>query len=523
MLEPELTHRGEGRQYERHRPESTLLYRLIEENYPTFLDHLASMGRTLPAYVRAEFEDYLECGRLEHGFLRVKCDSCRFERLVAFSCKKRGFCPSCGARRMADSAALLVDEILPKVPVRQWVLSVPIPLRLLLAHNSEAMSKVLQVVVRAISSFLIRRAGYRVREAHTGAVTLVQRFGSALNLNLHYHTLMLDGVYVQDARSGYLKFHPIKAPSERELTQLLQRISQRVAKALVRQGLLVVDEESTYLAGEDFFDENEETATLRHLQSHSVNYRIAVGPQAGRKALMLKTLPPLDEWDCLSQAAKVNGFSLHAGVAASAKQRDKIERLCRYITRPPVSEKRLTLTAQGQIRYHLKTPYKDGTTHIILDPLDFVARLAALVPKPRVNLIRYHGVLAPNAKHRGEIAPSGRGRGGKCGSRTNAANGSSHSGQDWLDKAPEERHRAMRWAQRLKRVFNIDIETCASCGGRVKVIACIEESLPRERSECIGYPVVIKKILDHEKAKHEREASDSPGLPRGPPQADLFQ
>ncbi len=90
------------------------------------------------------------------------------------------------------------------------------------------MSKVLQVVVRAISSFLIRRAGYRVGEAHTGAVTLIQRFGSALNLNLHYHILFLDGVYIQDLRSGYLKFQRIKAPSQSELMPLLQRISQRV-------------------------------------------------------------------------------------------------------------------------------------------------------------------------------------------------------------------------------------------------------------------------------------------------------
>ena len=128
--------------------------------------HLESLGRTLPAYVRAEFEDFLDCGRLEQGFLRVKCNSCRFERLVAFSRKRRGFCPSCGTRRMANSAALLVDEVLPHVPVRQWVLSLPIPLRLLLAHNGNAMSKVLQVVVRAISRFLIRRAGLRVSDAH---------------------------------------------------------------------------------------------------------------------------------------------------------------------------------------------------------------------------------------------------------------------------------------------------------------------------------------------------------------------
>jgi len=85
-----------------------------------------------------------------------------------------------------------------------------------------------------------------------------------------------------------------------------------------------------------------------------------------------------------------------AGVAAKAHQRDKLERLCRYITRPAISEKRLSLTNQGKVRYELKTPYRDGTTHVIFEPVDFIAKLAALVPKPRVNLTRYHGVFAPN-------------------------------------------------------------------------------------------------------------------------------
>ncbi len=129
-----------------------------------------------------EFEDYLKCGRLKHGFLRVRCDTCHSERLVAFSCKKRGFCPSCGARRMAESAALLVDAVFPKQPVRQWVLSFPYPLRFLFASRPAIMGQVLGIVYRCIATHLINKAGYCRKEAHTGAVTLIQRFGSALNL-----------------------------------------------------------------------------------------------------------------------------------------------------------------------------------------------------------------------------------------------------------------------------------------------------------------------------------------------------
>ncbi len=101
--------------YSRHRPETTLLYQIIREYWPEFQAGLASQGKFLPGYITKEFDEYLKCGRLEHGFLRVRCESCHDEKLVAFRCKRRGFCPSCGARRMADSAALLVDEILPQM------------------------------------------------------------------------------------------------------------------------------------------------------------------------------------------------------------------------------------------------------------------------------------------------------------------------------------------------------------------------------------------------------------------------
>ena len=119
----------------------------------------------------------------------------------------------------------------------------------------------------------------------------------------------------------------------------------------------------------------------------------------------LQTLPGCDEpYD--DGVGEVGGFSLHAGVAAKAKERNKLERLCRYISRPAVSEKRLSLTPSGKVRYELKTPYRDGTTHVIFEPLNFIARLAALVPKPRLNLTRFHGVFASNSKHRARVTPA---------------------------------------------------------------------------------------------------------------------
>jgi hypothetical protein len=151
---------GEGLHYERRRPEETTLYRLVQEHLETFLAQVElEAGAGLPDFVREEFDAFLECGILAHGFLRLRCADCAHEKLVAFSCKKRGFCPACGARRMAETAAHLVDHVVPRVPVRQWVLSFPIPLRYLFAAHPQLLSPVLQTVHRVISTFLIKQAG----------------------------------------------------------------------------------------------------------------------------------------------------------------------------------------------------------------------------------------------------------------------------------------------------------------------------------------------------------------------------
>jgi len=167
----------------------------------------------------------------------------------------------------------------------------------------------------------------------------------------------------------------------------------------------------------------------------------------------LQTLP-----DCrpdnplVETVGKVAGFSLHAGVATRANERDKLERLCRYIARPAVSTRRLSLTRHGKVRYELKTPYNDGTTHVLFEPLDFmyrmygmpraqgcagaaIAKLVALVPKPRVHLTRFHGVFAPNSKYRARVTPAKRGQGRK-----------KKPLDETQDQTPAERRVSMTWA-----------------------------------------------------------------------------
>jgi ribosomal protein S27E len=155
---------------------------LVERHYSEFKEALSQQGKQLPKFIEREFDDFLRCGRLEYGFLRVVCGDCKHEKLVAFSCKRRGFCPSCGARRMAESAALLVDDVLQGYPIRQWVLSLPIPLRLLLARYPNELSKVMGIIHRAISTHIVNRAGFTTKQAR--AMSWAQRLKRVFNIDI---------------------------------------------------------------------------------------------------------------------------------------------------------------------------------------------------------------------------------------------------------------------------------------------------------------------------------------------------
>ena len=183
--------------------------------------------------------------------------------------------------------------------------------------------------------------------------------------------------------------------------------------------------------------------------------------------LSVRTVASWDERPRKALCADAHGFSLHAAVRLASYKRRELELVCRYITRPAFANERLIRNAMGQVVLKLKSPYRDGTTHIVMHPQEFMQRLAALVPRPRLHLIRYHGVLAPNAKLRGAVIPQP--------ARKDSAPGQEHT---------HGRAARMRWARLLKRVFDIDVERCAR-GGQLKILAAIEE------------PVVIVGILTH--------------------------
>jgi len=428
----------------------------VREHLETFLALLDTQpGFGLPAFCKRELRRYLECGILAHGFARVHCASCRRDSLVAFSCKGRGFCPSCGGRRMSQTAAHLTDHVLPEAPFRQWVLTLPFALRLRCAYDRELCARIRTIFVRAVFSHLARRARIEgipsgAKGHHSGAVNVIQRFGGALNLNVHFHALFIEGVYARSQRLAPARFHELSPPTPEEVEGVLARVHSRLKKLFQRRAEDGCDEEPLEVGD-----------LLLHLANASVGGRQALDNQGQELEGLFASDPsetPRKHDDAASLVARGEGFTLHAGVDVPADRRGRLEKLCRYIARPPICTRRLTLDARGRILYELRHPYSDGRTHVILTPHDLLARLCALIPYPRTHLLTYHGVLAPASSWRDEVVPSPT-------SGVRARHGSPKAMS--LD-------RRLRWAELMKRTFEVDVLRC-ECGAERRVIAFITD------------------------------------------------
>jgi hypothetical protein len=231
--------------YERRRPEQTTLYRVVRENLETLYAAVgAGEGTALPAFVKKELEGYLDCGILAKGFAHLKCEGCGECRLVAWSCKDRGFFASCLGRRMNQTAANLIERTLPKAPLRQWVLTFPFELRHRLAYDSKLLGRVTRVFVDTVLRL------YRAKlsaGAKGGALTVVQRSSSDLRLNPHLHTVALDGVFVE--RDGALAFHALPHLKTEEVKDVLHTAASRIVKHLTRRGVVTEGSEITHDEG----------------------------------------------------------------------------------------------------------------------------------------------------------------------------------------------------------------------------------------------------------------------------------
>ena len=343
---------------------------------------------------------------------------------------------------MSETAANPVDSVLPVQNIRQWVISFPFQIRLCLAVKPKIMAKALEITHSVISKYYQRKTGLPKNTAKTGAVTLIQRFGGSLNCNPHFHQLFIDGCYELGPEGEPIDFYSAEPPTLPELDHVLNQIIKRFTKYLERQKIIIKDNE------ESFQLEISEEDTFSKLQASSITYRFATGPSKGKKAMVLKVLPDGDHNSKTGLVVKNSGFSLHAGVATKAHERDKLEKICRYIARPAVAAERLSTNSQGDVIYKFKKPWDDGTTAIKLTPMELMERLVALVPRPRVHLTRYHGILGPHYKYRKEIVP-------KKKPELSLTSAEPATGAD--TDAEQERPTATKrisWARLLKRVIS---------------------------------------------------------------------
>jgi hypothetical protein len=420
---------------------------------------------------------------------------------------------------MADTAAHLVDRVLPVAPVRQWVLTLPYALRYRCAYDARLTSEVLRAFIRALFAELRRRVRQQwgVRAEQCGAVAFIQRFGSALDLNLHFHTLALDGVYNYTAGSGQpTRFLPLPAPEPHEVARVLASAARRIERVLSAR------------AGDDAEALARDEPLLALLAAASLRTRVAIGSHHGEPWRRLgDRVEPPDRSANAHASARVprhGGMSLHAGVRVPARDRRRLERLCRYVARPPLANERLEERPDGTLALRLKTRWRDGTTHILMERRELIDRLVPLIPPPRAHQVRYHGILAPSASQRDRVVPGEpvdevdgerprpggeRSSPARHGIDQRAVSFQQAGGRSHAERpealgltagAPEPEdgplqirsvgsHRRMRWAALLQRVFEVDALRCPRCAATMRLIVAIEDPAVAERIlACLKLP-----------------------------------
>jgi hypothetical protein len=356
---------------------------------------------------------YLDCGVWDNGFARVRCRECPQEFLVAFSCKGRGLCPSCGAKRAAELAAFLMDEVVEDVGHAQWVFTVPKMLRVYFLYHRELLGELSRAAAQTVKELLAAAAGEE-KGFRPGVVAVVQTFGDRANFHPHVHALVTRGGWTEDG-----EWIPVPYVDEGAAEELFRH---KVLGLLRRRGLLSQE----------------------------------------RIELLLS-------W-------RRSGFSVHNRVYAHPGDGRDFEALVRYMMRSPVSLTRLRFTPGAKEVVYARKGGHDGSKpgeEERVDADEFVARVLVQIPDPRRHLVRYYG------------AYSNRSRGQRCKAEAQLQASSPGEAEEPVPPSPERAALRRRWANLIRRVYEVDPLVCPRCGAEMRVIGFITE------------PKVITRILDH--------------------------
>lgn len=451
--------------YKPRNPQRSILYRVVQQNLETWLTARREADPDdypIPNYVETAFRKYLQCGIWAYGFARCRCPSCGYEYLLSFSCQIRGLCPSCNAKYMAQTAAHLIDNVLPFVPFRQVVLTVPKRIRFFL-QNARHKRGIQRIFLRALENAIRKASPGAPKHSRFGAVVFTHRSGSSLNRHLHFHVVTTSGTFKPDDDDGSLVFFQATKLDDCCFNTLTAVVRRRILRYLVRHDLL-------------------------------------------------------DEWDASQMLTWQGhgGFSINGSVVAAADDRFGLERLLRYCARPVFASNRLVRIDDQQLIYKLPDGDVWGRDHIKLSPMELLDRLAALIPPPRRHRHTYAGVFAPNSRWRPLVAATAgpdptlairlHRAAKEMGLNEQFSVGTDGVGTDEIDNSdesgvntpfhPEQKQNCMTnrkanrkasimWALLMARIFEVMPLSCPYCSSPMKVISFITD------------PTTINKILSH--------------------------
>jgi hypothetical protein len=338
--------------YHPRQPRATPLYRLVDARYGGVREQWEERFETRYGFWRPLADRavaaFLDCGLLENGFARVRCGACTAEYLVAFSCKGRGLCPSCAAKRAAELAAFLREEVLEDVGHAQWVFSLPKMVRPYFLYHRPLLGRLCRAAYETVRELMAEAVADP--RFQPGMIAVVQTFGDALTWNPHVHALVTRGGWDRDG-----VWTPLPYIDQTAAAELFRH---KVFRFLAREGLLA----------------------------------------PGRIELLLS-------W-------RHSGFSVHNTVTVPPDDGAGLERLARYLLRAPVSLERLAFDAEAGLASYRCRPGREPFTGetVGCDPSELLARVLIHIPEPRRHLVRYYGAYSSvvRARRRADSRPRAR-------------------------------------------------------------------------------------------------------------------
>ena len=436
------------------------LYRVVLDHLETYLcERSSARGDPSNPCAESALRSFLQCGVPRFGVARFLCRECGESHFVPFSCKRRMACPSCDAKRAVVESGHALEELLPGVPYRQWVLVLPKRLRYFVHRDARLAGEISRILAETLTVFYRRRCG-APKDAAPAQFHVLQRFGSSVNLHLHDHAVVSDGSFSLD--DGLLRFHAAPPLYAGEVAKLVEGLRRRILKRMVR----------------------------------------------------LRAVPEASAAEMLSWPH--GGFSLDGGTRVEAQDRAGLERLLLYVLRPALSLKQLTYKPEKDlIRYHPTKGKVDSPATLEWSGVEFVRRLAALIPPARKHMVRYYGALGPRSPLRRGVSMAARGKATEC--ELEAGYSVTLMGRSVRAARKAGSASVRAWVACLRKVFEVDPVLCVKCGGEMKLAAVILDDRELDRVlEHQGWPVEFSKTRpSRSPPARARDGDDSQSDPRG--------